>query len=356
MRRFFLPLSLLSLGALSSTGCVLYDGPPQPRIDGAEAGVLTDPDAPLTIAFSEPVDPATVRVSVVRLVTDVEGNLGDEDADPDTDLDVLFSYDPVLGNVGGDAALDESNTHLVIDPAAPMPIGPKLAVLVEEGLSDLGGHKTTVRKRLLFSYKFELECNKPSVQFPSGGYFLLADIKSPLKVQVQLWASFEVDPATGKVRGQATNADRNPDKSRCNLPCKSSEVCRLLPAPACVAPSERAGTADEYSDYIPNPTPPTGYSFTIDGCAQDQPDGSVVFVTAPVDVVVQSPPVTLRNVTLTAQLGKDAEGVLRGSGSLAADSVLIGTTPSGKGEGGLVLRNVPPGEVPEDIPKPPPAP
>ena len=34
-------------------------------------------------------------------------------------------------------------------------------------------------------------------------------------------------------------------------------------------------------------------------------------MTAPVDVVVQSPPVTLRNVTLTAQLAKDAEGVMR---------------------------------------------
>jgi hypothetical protein len=192
-------------------------------------------------------------------------------------------------------------------------------------------------------------------QFPAGGYFLLSDIKSPLKVQVQLWAWFDIDPATGKVRGQATNADRNPDKSRCNLPCKSSEVCRLLPAPACVPPSERAGTEDEYSDYIPNPTPPTGYSFTIDGCAQDQADDSVVFVTAPVDVVVQSPPVTLRNVTLTAQLKRDAESVLRGSGSLAADSVLIGTTPSGKGEGGLVMRFAPAEEVPADIPKPPPA-
>ncbi len=348
-------LVLLAACGLGSVGCEYYDGPPTPRIDGLEGGALTDPKAPLSIVFSEPVDPATLRVKVVRFVTDVEGNLGDEDTSEETNLEVLFDYDPSINIVGGEAELTDSNTRLVLRPSAPMPIGPKLAVLVEKDLADLDGNTTKVRKRLLFTYKFDLECTKPSALFETGGYFLISDIKTPLKVQVQLWAWFDVDPQTGAVRGQATNADRNPDKSRCNLPCKTSEVCRLLPEPACVAPSERAGTVDEYSDYITNVTPPTGYSFTIDGCVQDQPDESVVFVTAPVDVVVQSPPVTLRNVTLTAQLAKDPTNALRGSGSLAADAVLIGTTPSGKGEGGLVMRNVPLADVPPDIPKPPPA-
>ena len=172
--------------------------------------MLTDPKAPLTIAFSEPVDPATLHVKVVRLVTDVEGNLADEDLDPDTELDLLFSYDPDLEPFGGDAVLTDGNTRLVITPAAPMPIGPKLAVLVEKGLSDTAGHVTDVQKRLLFAYSFELECDKPTTLFESGGYFLLADIKSPLKVQVQLWASFEVDPATGKVRGPSHERGSKP--------------------------------------------------------------------------------------------------------------------------------------------------
>jgi hypothetical protein len=206
---------------------------------------------------------------------------------------------------------------------------------------------------VLFSYEFKLDCSKPSQIFPSGAYFLLAEIEDPIPTQVQLWAVFHVDPATGLVRGQATNADRNPDPNRCPMPCDASEACRLFPAPDCVPPSERAGTADEYADYVPNGTPPTGYTFTIDGCVVDQPDQSVVFGTAPTDVMVQSPAVTLRNVTLTAQFAKDKDGVLRGSGALAADTVLIGTASSGKAEGTLTGRLAPPNEVPPGIPEPP---
>ncbi|MDI1475728.1 hypothetical protein [Polyangium sp. y55x31] len=354
MRRLPFSLLLLSLVAPLGAGCELYDGPPQPRIVGAEDGVLEDATAPIVLAFSEPVDPATLHVSIVRLETDVEGNLFDEDDDPESTPEEFFSFTTAL-TTGGTAELVDANATLVIKPSAPLPVGPKLALVIDEGLSDVEGHVTTTRKRLLFGYTFKLDCDKPSQVFPTGKYFLLADIEKPLQTQVQLWASFYVDPATGRVRGQATNADR--DKTQvCPMSCKSTEVCRLLPEPQCVAPSERAGTADEYSDYVPYGTPPTGYSFTIEGCAVDQPGGKVVFATAPTDVIVQIPPVTLRNVTLTAEFAPDASGALRGTGTLAADTVLIGTTASGKGEGNLVGRLVPADEAPPDIPDPPPAP
>jgi len=209
---------------------------------------------------------------------------------------------------------------------------------------------------LLFGYSLKLECDKPSTVFPTGKYFLLADIEKPLQTQVQLWASFYVDPVTGRVHGQATNADRDKDQ-KCPMDCQSDgKVCRLVPAPQCVVGSERAGTPDEFSDYVPNDVAPQGYSFTIDGCAVDQPGGKVVFATAPTDVVVTSPPVTLRNVTLTAEFSPDANGVLRGTGALAADTVILLSTPSGKGEGNLIGRLVPANEAPEGIPDPPPAP
>ena len=362
MRRLPLSLLLLSLVAPLGAGCELYDGPPQPSIVGAEDGSLEDATAPLVLAFSEPVDPATLAVTIMRFETDVEGNLFDEDADKETEPEKFFSF--AKGEIkagttefvdGSKAELVDGGATLVIRPAAPLPVGPKLALVIEKDLADLNGNLTTVRKRLLFGYSFKLECDKPSTVFPTGKYFLLADIEKPLQTQVQLWAAFYVDPETGRVRGQATNADR--DKTQvCPMSCKSSEVCRLLPEPKCVAPSERAGTTDEHSDYVPNGTPPTGYSFTIDGCAVDQPGGKVVFATAPTDVVTQIPRVTLRNVTLTAEFAPDANGVLRGTGTLAADTVLIGTTPSGKGEGNLVGRLVPAEEAPADIPDPPPTP
>jgi len=44
----------------------------------------------------------TLKVKVVRLVTDIEGNLGDEDQDPTTNLDVLYSFSDTdeTGGVG----------------------------------------------------------------------------------------------------------------------------------------------------------------------------------------------------------------------------------------------------------------
>ncbi len=352
MRPLPLSLLLLSLSSTLAMGCELYDGPPRPRIVGAEDGLLENATAPLVLAFSEPVDPKTLKMKVVRLETDVEGNLFDEDADPMSEPEEFFSFTPDL-TLGGAAELVDGGATLVITPSAPFPVGPKLALVIEEGLADLAGNVTTTRKRLLFGYSFVLACDKPSTIFPTGKYFLLADIEKPLQTQVQLWAAFYVDPVTGRVRGQATNADR--DKTQvCPMSCKSSEVCRLLPEPACVAASERAGDADEHPDYVPNDVPPTGYSFTLDGCVVDQPGGKVVFATAPTDVVVQIPPVTLRNVTLTAEFAPDASGVLRGTGTLSADQVLIGTTASGKGEGNIVGRIVSADEAPPNIPDPPP--
>jgi hypothetical protein len=67
---------------------------------------------------------------------------------------------------------------------------------------------------------------------------------------------------------------------------------------------------------------------------------------------VQQPAVTLRNITLNASLSKDANGVVRGGGSLAADEVLLGTNASGKGEGGIDIRAVSADEAPKDLPLP----
>jgi hypothetical protein len=353
MSRLGSSILLLSLSAALSLGCETYDAPPAPFIEGGENGVLEDPKAPLVVAFAEPVDPATINIKLIRLATDIEGNLGDEDADPETDIDVLYSND-TIGESGGTSELLDNNSRLRITPNAPLPIGAKLAVLVEKGLKDLNGNTTATRKRLTFGYTFKLECNAPSAVFQSGYYFLLADIKKPLQVQVQLWSYLEMDPVTGKVRGQCTNADRIKDPNRCPTPCTDGNVCRLLPEPACVKASEKAGTVDEYSDYLPNVIPPTGYTFSVEGCLKDQPDGSVAFVTAPTDVIVQQPAVTLRNVTMTASLTKDATGVVRGGGSLAADEVLIGINASGKGEGSLDMRSISADEAPKDVPKPTP--
>jgi hypothetical protein len=346
--------SALIVAAGLGLGCESFDAPPEPEIVGLVDGVLKDAKAPLVVDFGQPVDKPSLELMIVPYVVDAEGRLADEDDDPSTDITegLLFQHTPRFGDFLGAGVFSKDAARFIITPDAPLPIGPRLALLVEPGLADTGGVKTHARRRLVFGYDADLTCNKPSKRFHSGLYFFLASVKTPIMTQVQLYASIVLDEASGAFIGQFTNADRNRTPGRCPMMCKSTEVCRLLPEPACAQPSDPAGTVDEFPDYLPNDKPPTGYSFTAHGCAIDQPDGSVVFDTAPVDVAVTQPAVTLRNVRLSASFRAEA-GVLRATGSFAADSVLIGITPSGAASGDLTGRSLTEAEAPPGIPPPP---
>jgi hypothetical protein len=103
---------------------------------------------------------------------------------------------------------------------------------------------------------------------------------------------------------------------------------------------------------VPDPEPPTGFGFETTGCTADQDSMTASFATAPVDVVVQNPMVTLRNAGLTASFKLDSDGTLRGAGSLVADAVLLGIIDSGKGQGDLAARSIPDKDVPKGLPQP----
>lgn len=340
-----LPLSLL-------TGCAVYDPPPDAWIEGEVDGLVPS-GQPLEVVFSEPIDPSTLRLSVVPFVTDAEGDLADEDTDPSTELAPFFTHDPGSGDTGGTGQLSADGTRFRIEPGSSLPIGPKLAVLLEQGLSDRDGHDTGVRTRLTFAYQFSCAGGKGTSLLTDGGYFFLFDIEKPFAVQIQILADVRIDPETGVLRAQFTNADRNPAPDLCPVPCESTEVCRLVPEPECVVPSEKAGTPNEYSDFVPHPEPPTGYSFTVDGCAEDASDGSAVLATAPTNLVVQQPPVEVVDLAITCAFTPGADGVLRCAGSSGARDVLIGGSSAGPAEGGATGRLLPPEDVPKDLPAPP---
>lgn len=352
--------SLVLSGALLSLGCDEYLGAPRASIEGLEQGNLTDSKAPLRVLFDRAIDTETLRLKVVKYATDGEGNLADEDADDTTELDILYSYDATakFPNEGGKGTLDDAGTVISIVPESPWPIAEKLALLVEEGLGDAEGvHKTIARERIVFTYLVELKC-APSADFVSGAYYFVGDVTEPIGTQVQLWSWIDVNPETGEFVASFVNADRSRDLARCaelGLTCEESEACRTIPEPACVPPSEKAASTDEYPDYVTNYTPPTGYSFQASGCVDGQSGDKTFFVNVPVDVVVQSPAVSLTGTVLTATFEKGDDGVLRGGGTIACDQVFLGTTPSGQAAGTISARLVPPGEEPADLlhPDPP---
>lgn len=340
-------LSLLALSLVS--GCALYDPPPSASIAGEQDGIVPS-SQPLEILFSEPIDPASLHLRVVPLVTDIEGNLADEDTDKSTELMPFFEHDPQSGDTGGTGELSPDHLVFRIKPDKALPIGPKLAVLLEPGLADENGNDTGARARLTFAYQFTCGTAKGQSLLTDGGYFFLFNIEKPFAVQIQILADVRVDPMTGAFLAQFTNADRNPDPNLCPTPCDSTEVCRLLPDPMCVLPSEKAGSVDEYSDFVPQPSPPTGYSFLVNGCAQEAEDGSTVVATEPTNLSVQSPPVDVVDLAITCAFTAGDDGVPRCNGSSGAKDVLIGGQSAGAAEGSSAGRVLPPEDVPPDLP------
>lgn len=353
--RALLPLALLP-AALLGTGCEAYDGVPVATIVGEEQGILSDPKQPFTIAFDKPVDPATVKVKLAKLIVDEEGMLADEDESEETVLEPLFALGGTEQDqpVGGTYEWNADSTRLVIQTDSTLPIGEKLVLLLEPGLSDTAGHAYIARERIVFSYEVTLNC-EPSPFFATGAFFFLADVKQPIGVQVQLLAYIDVDAATGKFTGRFVNADRNMDPARCaefGLTCTSKEACRTLPTPECVDPPEKGGSVDEYPDYLPNYDPPVGFSFDVEGCVDGKSSDKTLFINVPVDVQTQSPKVTLKQTILAASFDVDAQGVVRGTGSLTAEKVQLGSIDSGKGEGLISARSIPEAEIPKGLQKP----
>ena len=336
---------LLVTFASGSAACATFDAPPEVTIDGEKDGLLSDPKAPIVLAFSKPPVPDTLKLEIAQNAPrDSDGNLV-------MPLTTLFTHDPTTGDTGGTGKLAADGSTMTITLDVPPPAGPQYVLLVEPGLSDVAGTVTRAQRQLVFGYDSTLHCNAPVSVFQPGKYFFLVAVDQPIAVQIQLFGDIDVDPATGATKGVFTKAKRNPDPSRCKPACPSSDACQLVPTQACVTPSTPAASVDEFSDYVPNPSPPTGFSFSTTGCAVDQ-DGTSAFATAPVDVEVTSPHVTLRNAALSTSFAPDDSGILRGTGTLTADAVLLGTIDSGMGHGNLTARSIPAGQAPPGIPGP----
>lgn len=343
------PMFATAIMIATAASCERYEAPPRPTIQGLVSGVLDNPRAPIVIDFGTSIDPNTLFVKIALLDQDVEGNLADEDDDPETELRVLVRRDLNEGDLGAQADIDAAGGRLTLVLDSALPVGPKLVLIVEGNLRSPTG--TVSRHRVKIPFSYVVKCAEGASSFASGTYFVLLDVEQPLGTQIQLLAYINVDPKTGGLVGQFTNADRNPEQ-KCPTACPSTDVCRLLPAPECVAPSTRAGTVDEWPDFVPNAPPPTGYSFVVQGCAVDDETASGI-LTAPATMVVQSPAVTVEGLTMTASFAPGADGIVRATGSLTADVVRLGTNPLGAGKGSMSAVRLPDDRVPPNVPRPP---
>ncbi len=362
-RLLFALLAILSLHLIVS--CETFDSPPRITIAGAVNGVLSDRTGPLRIEFSEPIVRDTMKLMVVAFTPDDEGDLRALDAGDETSappLRIYYQYD-LSNGVGGEfdprisggkeQFLDQDATFL-ISPNAPLPVGTRLALVIESGLADAKGNKTNVRKIVPFSYEFKCAGNKVSTVLKTGPYFFLLQIEKPLQVQVQLYSWLDVNPANGQFVGQFTSGDRNLGLT-CPMPCTDTQkpVCRLKPEPECVKPAEAALSPDEYTDFGINPvTEGGGFTFPVSGCSEDQADGTAVMATVPstVDLVAGGLKVTVNGLIVAASFTKATDGVLRASGSGTGGEVVFGGARAPGAAGTLTARDLP--EAPNGLPKP----
>ena len=343
-------LALAAFLLAPSVSCETYEPPPDVAVESMTNGVLADPRAPLSIDFGMPIDESSVRLTVAFYDVDGDGNLPDERTPPQP-LRVVLRHDPVDGDYAVTPSFVDGDQTLRLAPMGAMPVGPKLVLLVDPGLRSQDGRERHYRTRIPFSYEVKCAPTARPTQFQSGAYFLLLQVEKPLGTQIQLFGAIDVDRTSGAFVGQFTKARRNPSQ-QCPEPCGAADACRLLPAPACVPPSPAAGTVDEYPDWVPNPTPPTGFSFEVHGCLVD--DGTATdMLTQPATMIVEQPAVTVQGLTMTAQFAPGADGVVRATGSLTADATLLGKGSLGPGSGTMTSRRVPPGQTPAGLPQPP---
>jgi hypothetical protein len=354
MRTILLLVILAALVAPLAGSCQRYVAPPVATIEGLEGGLLEDPSAPLVLEFSKAIDPSTLSLKIILFDPNAEGQLPDETGDASVSLDPLFAHDPVNGDSGGTGVLDPTSTIYTITPLARLPVGPTLAVLIEPGLTDAAHDPTAttgIRKRLIFSYSFN--CTGAGTRvLVSGPYFFLLDVVDPIGTQIRVFADLDVDAASGRFVGQFTLASRITDPNRCSPPCTNGDVCQTLPGPpACVVPSTRAGSPSEWPDFYANATPPVGFSFTVNGCAEDSGNG-VTFATQPANMVVEQPAVSVDGLVVTASFTPDPLGTLVATGNVTGDDIVFGTSHLGAGHGTVQAQSVPAAQAPA-IPGPP---
>ena len=338
--RFWLVLSL----AVSLVGCGVFDPPPKPSVDGLENGVMTtSPDAPFKIQFSEAFVKSSLKLKLVRAVTDSEGNLLDEGPNPDPEKfkeNTLVAYDAahtddVDRTFGGTFEL--ADRDLTILPEKAFSVSVPYAALIEPGLEDLDGNKTVPRIRIPFT--FQLQGGGPT-KLPTGYYYFVMNVNF-VGTQIQTYTYMRVTPETGIWRAIFTNGNRLEvlnSRPGCPGSCPSDKpVCALLPTPGCVIPSEKQTALDQFVDFLPDPNPPNGYTFVVDGFARDEATGNTAWGTAPflIDITIGSGGIKIQaeNTRIVGEF-KEEDARWHATGSLNVESLKLNGTPSGGDIGG----------------------
>jgi len=201
------------LFALAFAACA-YDPPPEASIDIPPDGAFLVGD-PLTLRFSEPIDPATLAIRVWPSTRDLEGEIP---ADESPLLDTCRLADAPCGDADLILAEDGTSAEVVLARSTLGAPGLPLILEVTRDLADLGGAARGIPEYFDVQFSPRREPNTAPVEFDDGVYIIVAEIDDPLPAVITLVTDIKVIPdgslalaaAEGDEIGDAPKNTRDP--------------------------------------------------------------------------------------------------------------------------------------------------
>ncbi|PIE20923.1 MAG: hypothetical protein CSA66_00335 [Proteobacteria bacterium] len=290
----------LTLALAATAACAEFDPPPEASLVQPADGKWTQA-SPLEVAFTEPIDPTSLVVTVWPNALDLEGDLSPE-ARPIVDACTLFTS-PCGGFV---MTVNDDRTRVTIDfhDTFKDHEGVPLILEVHAGLKDRAGRTRKVKS--WFDFQVSPLCGNQTIaiDLQSNVISLTADLQV-LPIWLHMFLDLGIDPATGDVLVVATFA----------------RVEQGLP---------------------PNYNHPDGFELALDestwavefsACLIEQGDGTYFLQSDPFDVnivVLNAIPVTLAGFQVqgTIEPGGGEDGRDAAAGTLSTTGGSFGDPPT----------------------------
>ena len=178
------------LAASLSLAACAYDPPPEVSLDIPAEGAFRSGD-PLTLHFSEPIDPDTLAIRVWSSERDAEGELPD-DAAPLQGTCRLA--DAPCGEA--DLTLSEDATSAEVVLARDTLGAPGLPLILEvtDDLTDAGGASRGIPEWFDVQFSPRRQPNTEPVSFDDGVYVIVAEIDDPVPAIITLVTDIRVIP------------------------------------------------------------------------------------------------------------------------------------------------------------------
>ncbi len=174
-----------------STACEDYDPPPEVTLVQPDDGAF-NPGDELELAFTEPIDPDTLLITIWPDVRNIEEEIP-QDADPS--IEACSRDRSPCGDLTLQVSEDRLSATLLFDPEGLGASGPPLILDVLPGLEDRDGNATGAHTYRDFQFRGGEVVNTEPVEFQDGVYIVVGSVKEPLPAVLTLVSDVKVLPS-----------------------------------------------------------------------------------------------------------------------------------------------------------------